>query len=105
MKKITKSFYQSSQQSDWRSNIEYEGYKPTALTISRNGRYSNLFFLPLQEPTLDVLVADWGNVLGRQTGLWSTEAKVWGTVPKAAWHWGGDSSVANYPFGAPGSNN
>jgi hypothetical protein len=28
---------------------------------------------------------------------------VWGIVPKAAWHWGGDSSVANDPFGAPGS--
>jgi hypothetical protein len=41
-----------------------------------------------------------GNVLGRQTGLWSTEAKVWGIVPKAAWHWGGDSSVVNDPFGA-----
>jgi len=22
------------------------------------------------------------------TGLWSTEAKVEGIVPKAAWHWG-----------------
>jgi hypothetical protein len=44
-----------------------------------------------------------GNVLGRQTGFWSTEAKVWGIVPKAAWHWGGDSSVTNDPLGAPGS--
>jgi hypothetical protein len=41
--------------------------------------------------------------LWRQTGPWSTEAKVWGIVPKAAWHWGGDSSVTNDPLGAPGS--
>jgi hypothetical protein len=26
----------------------------------------------------------------QQTGLWSTEAMVWGIVPKAAQHWGGD---------------
>jgi hypothetical protein len=44
-----------------------------------------------------------GNVLGSQTGLWSTEAKVWGIVPKAVWHWGGDSSVENELFGAPDS--
>jgi hypothetical protein len=50
---------------------------------------------PLQNPTL--------GVVGRQTRLWSAEAKVWGIVPKAAWHWGGDSSVANDPFVAPGS--
>jgi hypothetical protein len=50
--------------------------------------------------TLGVNVAEEGNVLGRQTGLWSTEVKVWG---KAAWHWSGDSSVANGPFWAPGS--
>jgi hypothetical protein len=43
------------------------------------------------------------NILWRWTGLWSTEAKVWGTVPKAACHWGSDSSVANDPFGAPDS--
>ena len=34
-------------------------------------------------------------------GLWSTEAKVEGIVPKAAWHWGSDSSVVNNPFGEP----
>jgi hypothetical protein len=27
----------------------------------------------------------------------------WGIVPKAAWDWGGDSSVANDPFGTPDS--
>jgi hypothetical protein len=31
---------------------------------------------PLQNPTLDVLVAEGGNALRQQTGLWSTEAKV-----------------------------
>jgi hypothetical protein len=36
------------------------------------------------------------------TGLWSTQAKVEGTVPKAAWHWGNDSSVVNDPLGEPG---
>jgi hypothetical protein len=72
--------------------------------------YLTLNLLPLQysramrillhtPPTLGVLVADRYNVLGRQTGLWSTEAKVWGIVPKAAWYWGGDSSVANNPSG------
>jgi hypothetical protein len=55
----------------------------------------------LQNPTVGVLVAE--GVLGRQTGLWSTETKVWGIVPKAVWHWAGDSSVANDPFRAPGS--
>jgi hypothetical protein len=43
------------------------------------------------------------NVLGRRTGLLSTEAKVWGIMPKTAWHWGTDSNVANDPFRAPGS--
>jgi hypothetical protein len=32
--------------------------------------------LPLQNPTLGILVAEGGNVLGQRTGLWSTEAKV-----------------------------
>jgi hypothetical protein len=40
-----------------------------------------------------------GNVLGWQTGIWSTAAKVWGIMPKAAWCWVGDSSVANYSMG------
>ena len=31
-------------------------------------------------------------------GLWSTQAKVEGIVPKAAWHWGRDSSVVNDPL-------
>jgi hypothetical protein len=36
------------------------------------------------------------------TGLWSTQAKVEGTVLRAAWHWGSDSSVVNDPLGEPG---
>jgi hypothetical protein len=32
--------------------------------------------IPLQDSTIGVLVAEDGNVLGRQAGLWSTEAKV-----------------------------
>jgi len=32
------------------------------------------------------------------TGLWSTQAKVEGIVPRAAWHWGRDSSVVNDPL-------
>jgi len=35
-------------------------------------------------------------------GFWSTQAKVEGIVPKAAWHWGRDSSVINDPLGEPG---
>jgi len=35
-------------------------------------------------------------------GLWSTQAKVEGIMPKAAWHWGRESSVVNDPFGEPG---
>jgi hypothetical protein len=35
-------------------------------------------------------------------GLWSTQAKVEGTVLKAAWHWGIESSVVNDPLGEPG---
>jgi hypothetical protein len=58
---------------------------------------------PRQKPPLGVLVAEGGNVLGRQTGLWSTEAKVWGIVPKVAWRWRGNTSVANDPFRASGS--
>jgi len=34
-------------------------------------------------------------------GLWSTQAKVEGIVPKAAWQWGRDSSVVNNPLGEP----
>jgi hypothetical protein len=36
------------------------------------------------------------------TGPWSTQAKVEGTVLRAAWHWGRDSSVINNPLGEPG---
>jgi hypothetical protein len=59
--------------------------------------------ISLQNPTLGILVAGSGNVLGRQTGFWSTWAKMWGIVPKAAWHCGGDNSVTKDLFGAPGS--
>jgi len=34
--------------------------------------------------------------------LWSTQAKVESTVPRAAWHWGRDSSVVNDHLGEPG---
>jgi len=34
--------------------------------------------------------------------LWPTQAKVEGIVPRAAWHWGRDSSVINDPLGVPG---
>ena len=37
------------------------------------------------------------------TGLWSTQAKVEGSVLKAAWHGGSDSNVINNPLGEPGS--
>ena len=36
------------------------------------------------------------------TGLWSTQAKVDGIVPKAAFHWSRVTSVVNDPFGEPG---
>jgi hypothetical protein len=32
---------------------------------------------------------------------WSTDDKVWGIMPKAAWCWSSDNSIANDPFGAP----
>ena len=35
------------------------------------------------------------------TGLWSTQAKVEGTMLKAAWHWGRDSSVLNDHLAVP----
>jgi hypothetical protein len=38
----------------------------------------------------------------RLMGLWSTQAKVEGIVPRAAWHWGRDSSVVNDTLGEPG---
>jgi hypothetical protein len=34
-------------------------------------------------------------------GLWSTQAKVEGIMPKAAWDWGRNSSVVNDPLGEP----
>ena len=37
-----------------------------------------------------------------QTGLWSTQAKVEGTMLKAAWQLGIDSSVINNRLGEPG---
>jgi hypothetical protein len=33
------------------------------------------------------------------TGLWSTQAKVEGTVPRAAWHWGREGSAVKIHFG------
>jgi hypothetical protein len=52
---------------------------------------------PFPNPTLGVVV------LWQQTGLWFTEAKIWGIAPKAAWHWGSDTGVTHDPFGAPAS--
>ena len=34
--------------------------------------------------------------------LWSTQDKLEGIVPRAAWHWGRDSSVINDPLEEPG---
>ena len=34
--------------------------------------------------------------------LWSTQTKVEGIVPKAAWHWGSDRRVVNDPLGELG---
>jgi hypothetical protein len=42
------------------------------------------------------------NETGWLMGLWSTQAKVEGIVLRAAWHWGRNSSVINYPLGEPG---
>jgi hypothetical protein len=39
---------------------------------------------------------------GWLTGFWSTQAKVEGIVPRAAWHWGSDSNVINDHLGEPG---
>jgi len=39
---------------------------------------------------------------GQWDSLWSTQPKVEGIVPKAAWHWGRDCSVVNDPLGEPG---
>jgi hypothetical protein len=36
------------------------------------------------------------------TGLCSTQTKVEGIVPRAAWHWDRDSSVVNDPLEEPG---
>ena len=36
------------------------------------------------------------------SGLWSTQAKVEGIMPKDAWYWGRDCSVLNDPIGEPG---
>ena len=36
------------------------------------------------------------------TGLSSTQIQVEGIVPRAAWHWGRDSSVVNDPLGEAG---
>jgi len=36
------------------------------------------------------------------TGLWSTQAKVEGVVPTAAWHCGRDCGVVNDALGEPG---
>jgi hypothetical protein len=43
--------------------------------ISRTG-FKHKYYTPLQNPTLGILVAEEGNILGWQTGLWSTKAKV-----------------------------
>jgi hypothetical protein len=67
--------------------------KPINIKCRVRNNYSS------KNPTLGFLVLEGGNVLGQQTGLWSTEAKLWGIVLKAAWHWGGDSSVGNVPSG------
>jgi hypothetical protein len=35
-------------------------------------------------------------------GLWPTQAKMEGTMLKAAWHWGSDRRVVNDPLEKPG---
>jgi hypothetical protein len=45
----------------------------------------------------------WGGYNTRWlTELWSNQANVEGIVPRAAWHWGRDSSVVNNFLGEPG---
>ena len=39
---------------------------------------------------------------GWLTGLWSTQAKVEGILPKDAWHWGRECSALNDPLEEPG---
>ena len=36
-----------------------------------------------------------------QTGLWSTQPKGEGIMPKVAWHWDSNSSVVNDQLGEP----
>jgi hypothetical protein len=47
-------------------------------------------------PVEDYYVTRW------LTGLWSTQAKVEGNVPKAAWHSASNCSIVNDPTGEPG---
>ena len=35
-------------------------------------------------------------------GVLSTQPKVEGIMPRAVWHWGGESIVINIPLGEPG---
>jgi len=42
------------------------------------------------------------SLLSHLLGLWGAKVEV--IVPKAAWHWGRDSSVINDPLGEPGRN-
>jgi hypothetical protein len=56
--------------------------------------------VPLPNPTL--ASTSWSGVmsLGQSTGLWSTDAKMWGIMLRAAEYWGGDGSVTSNPFRA-----
>ena len=59
--------------------------------------------LPLQKPTSNVPVMDWGNMFGWLTRAMVHEAKVLGIMLRDAWHWHGDGSAANDRLVPPGT--
>jgi hypothetical protein len=59
--------------------------------------------LPLQKPTSDVPVMDWGNVFRWLIRTMVYEAKVLGIMLRDAWHWNGDDSAADDTLAAPGN--
>ena len=65
--------------------------------------YSTLPWVTWEAETVVESILWWGLLWHTLTnGALSTQAKVEGIVPRAAWHWGRESSVINDPLGEPG---
>jgi hypothetical protein len=85
--------------------VDTASHKSSPLSVPRGivGSYSALPWVTWEAVTVVEGITWWGllqHMLANRALVY--QAKVEGTVLKAAWHWGRDDSVINDPLGEPG---